>query len=171
VLQLMIDEAANDTPKSKSQRKREVLALQALGETLVDLPANDLATIPMPAELEEAVMEARGMHQREAKRRHLQYIGKLMRELDAEPIEVALQKIRRGNQAAARRHVELEKLRDSLLNDGAVASEKLFSVCPEIDRQLVRQLVRNAAKEQQLSKPAVSARKLFRYLRDLKSLP
>ena len=75
---------------SKSQRKREALALQDLGEILVTLKPAQLAKIPLPEELREAVLAARQMNQRGARKRQLQYIGRLMREIDPEPIRAAL---------------------------------------------------------------------------------
>jgi len=75
---------------SKSQRKREALALQDLGEMLVDLKPAQLDKMPLPEELREAVLAARQMNQRGARKRQLQYIGRLMRELDPEPIRAAL---------------------------------------------------------------------------------
>jgi ribosome-associated protein len=75
---------------SKSQRKREALALQDLGETLVDLKPAQLEKIPLPEKLREAVLAARQMTQRGARKRQLQYIGRLMREIDPEPIRTAL---------------------------------------------------------------------------------
>ena len=75
---------------SKSQRKREALALQELGETLVTLKPAQLDKIPLTEELRVAVLAARQMTQRGARKRQLQYIGRLMREIDPEPIRVAL---------------------------------------------------------------------------------
>jgi len=75
---------------SKSQRKREALALQELGETLVTLKPAQLDKIPLPEELREAVLAARQINQHGARKRQLQYIGRLMREIDPEPIRTAL---------------------------------------------------------------------------------
>ena len=75
---------------SKSQRKREALALQDLGETLVTLKPAQLDKMPLPEKLREAVLAARQMNQRGARKRQLQYIGRLMREIDPEPIRAAL---------------------------------------------------------------------------------
>ena len=75
---------------SKSQRKREALALQDLGETLVTLKPAQLDKMPLPDKLREAVLAARQMNQRGARKRQLQYIGRLMREIDPEPIRAAL---------------------------------------------------------------------------------
>ena len=75
---------------SKSQRKRDALALQELGETLVTLKPTQLDKMPLPEELREAVLAARQMNQRGARKRQLQYIGRLMRQIDPEPIRAAL---------------------------------------------------------------------------------
>jgi len=75
---------------SKSQRKREALALQDLGATLITLKPAQLDKMPLPEELREAVLAARQMTQRGARKRQLQYIGRLMREIEPEPIRVAL---------------------------------------------------------------------------------
>ena len=76
---------------SKTQRKREALALQELGEILVDLKPAQLDKMPLPEGLREAVLAARQMNQRSARKRQLQYIGRLMREIDPEPIRTALE--------------------------------------------------------------------------------
>ncbi len=83
--------AADFEKPSKSQRKREATALQSMGETLVALKPVQLAKIPLPDELREAVLAARQMQQHGARKRQLQYIGKLMRQIDPEPIRAALE--------------------------------------------------------------------------------
>lgn len=79
-----------DERPSKSQRKREMHELQALGERLVALPEARLRAMPLPPELLDAVLEARAISARGGRKRQLQYIGRLMREVDAEPIRAAL---------------------------------------------------------------------------------
>ena len=83
-------------PKSKTQVKKEMLALQALGEKLVELTANQIKKIDMPLELRDALLFAKTINRGEARRRQLQYVGVLMREADPEPIQKALDTIRRG---------------------------------------------------------------------------
>ena len=82
--------------KSKSQVKREMLALQALGERLVDLSPNQISKIEMPQDLREAVLFARTLKNSKAWRRQIQYIGTLMRDADPEPIRKAVAEISRG---------------------------------------------------------------------------
>lgn len=83
------DDATHAAP-SKSQLKRDMLALQALGERLLPLPDERLEQLPVPAELVEAVRVARGIRAREGRRRQLQYVGRLMRQVDAQALRAAL---------------------------------------------------------------------------------
>ena len=80
---------------SKSARKREYLALQKLGEELITLKLNELEALPLDENLLEAVMEARQIKAHGALRRQKQYIGKLMRHIDPQPLIAALAKLRR----------------------------------------------------------------------------
>lgn len=159
------DHEANET-KSKSQVKREMHALQALGEALVKLSTAELERIPMPDELRNAVRDAQRFHQRGARKRQLQYIGRLMRNIDPEPIQTGLDKLlNRDRQTIAFQH-RIERWRERLLTEGDTALAELFDAYPTLDRQHLRQLLRNASKEQQQEKPPRAARELFRYLRD-----
>ena len=160
------DEHGYDGP-SKSQRKRDSAAQQALGEALVALSAQQLAHIELPEELREAVIEAQRIQQRGAHKRQLQFIGRLMRSVDTAPIETALQELRgHGARAAAQLH-HIEHWRDRLLEQGDEALQALLLDYPEADRQQLRQWQRNARQERKANKPPHSSRALFRYLRDL----
>jgi len=88
--------AAEMEPKSKSQVKREMLALQNLGQKLMGLATDQIMKIDMPMELRDALLFAKTITKGEARRRQLQYIGVLMREADPEPIQKALDTIGRG---------------------------------------------------------------------------
>jgi len=85
----------DDTKPSKSARKREHLARQKLGEELITLRAADLQSLALDEDLLEAVMEARTIKSHGALRRQKQYIGKIMRHIDPEPIRAALERLRR----------------------------------------------------------------------------
>ena len=152
---------------SKSAVKREMLALQALGEQLTKLSSTQRERIVMPDNLREALNQAASMKSREARRRQLQYIGKLMRQVDTEPLRAALDTgTARQRQQTEALHA-LESLRDRLISEGNPAIEKLLHQWPTADRSRLRQLVR-AARE----KPATgdrSTRKLFRYLATLQA--
>lgn len=154
-------------PKSKSQVKREMIALQAIGEKLVELSPDQISRIDMPGELREALLFARTITRGEARRRQLQYIGALMREVDTEPIEKALAIIGRGQHQDAEHFKQLERWRDDLMDGNDALMEDILARFPDTDRQKLRQLVFNARKERQEDKPPKSSRALFRFLKAL----
>lgn len=153
---------------SKSALKRQMTALQKLGEELVGLSDRELARIPIEDEdLHRVILEARGINSRSARRRHLQYLGKLMRSVDPEPIERALAELHQGRRENARAFQDLEQWRDRLLAEGDGALDELLADHPGADRQQLRQLIRQHRREVEAGKPPVASRKLFRYLREL----
>ncbi len=157
----------DETPKSKSQLKRDMHALQVLGEELVNLSPEQFKKFKLPEALHDAVVEARRIHGRGALKRQLQYVGRMMRDVDPAPIREKLDALRgQSRQAAAQLH-RIERWRDRLLEDGDHALEELVARHPDVDRQYLRQLMRNAGKEKLANKPPRSTRLLFRYLREL----
>ncbi len=161
------DDAEHLQP-SKTALKRQMTALQKLGETLVELSDKELARMPIEDDrVREVIHEARGIRSHSARRRHLQYLGKLMRGIDPIPIEQALEALhqrRRGNAEAFHR---LEQWRERLLQEGDPAVQALLDAFPGGDRQLLRQLIRQHRREAEAGKPPAASRKLFRYLREL----
>ena len=153
-----------ETRKSKSQRKRESLALQALGESLATLTASDLARIPMWPELRVAVADARGL-ERAARRRQVRFIARLLREGVPEPIAQALETVLRPGRREAARHRRLERLRDALVSDEG-ALEDLRAAMPAPDFRELRRLVVAARRDRGNRSGPASERRLFRYLRD-----
>lgn len=152
---------------SKSQLKRKSHALQKLGEKLVAMPRARFDAIDMPQKLREAVLEARTMKSRRALYRQRQYIGRLMRELDAGAVKSAIEQQEHEHKQAARRFHHLETWRDRLLAEGEVLLGELLAEFPAADRQHVRQLIRHARQEADSGKPPAHARSLFRYLQSL----
>lgn len=151
---------------SKSRRKRDMHELQDMGSALVDLSAERLARIDMPDALRNAVQEARRITSHEARRRQMQYIGRLMRDADAAPIREALDAESGASAAENARLHRLERLRERLLEDEAVIAE-IAAGFPAADLQRLRALRRNTLKERELGKPPRSFRELFRALREL----
>lgn len=153
-------------PISKTQRKRQVLALQDLGVELVALNEERLAMIELPEALRDAVLEARRITTHEARRRQLQYIGKLMRGMDPVPIRAALDAWR----ARARGHTALlkrtELWRERLLAEPGALAE-LLAVHPQADARRLRALVRSALAEHAANRPPKSYRALYQALRAL----
>lgn len=160
-----------DSAPSKSALKRQMLALQALGESLLALNDKQLARIPIDDErLLQALRETRQIRSNSARRRHLQFIGKLMRDIDAEPIERALQAMHQARRQETDAFHELEQLRDDMLAAGPAGVELALARWPEADRQQLRQLALQHQRELQRNKPPAASRKLFRYLRELQEL-
>jgi len=156
---------------SKSAVKRQMLALQQLGEALVGLSEKQLGKIPIEDErLLAVIREARAIRSHGARRRHLQLIGKLMRSTEVEPIESALQAMGRQQQGEADAFHRLEQLRDELLANGVDGVEQVAQRWPQADRQQLRQLILQHQRDSARNKPPAASRKLFRYLRELQEL-
>ncbi|MDR2031623.1 MAG: DUF615 domain-containing protein [Azoarcus sp.] len=157
-------DSAGEPPPSKSRRKREMHALQELGAQLVALPPEQLKKMPLPEALAKAIAEARRLPRRdEARRRQMQYIGKLMRGVDPEPLRARLDALRGPAAEVARQH-RLERLRDDLLADEKTIAE-IVREWPQADVQQLRALRRNALKERERQRPPRAYREVFKILR------
>jgi len=148
---------------SRSARKREVEALQKMGERLLQLTPAQRARIPLPDDLKRAVEDALKIKSHGALRRQRQYIGRLMREVDVEPVRAALANLDRqhGNEVHAQHR--LEQWRDRLLAEGEQALDAVLAEFPAAERSRLASLVRQAVAD---ASPR-GRRELFRYLRDL----
>ena len=134
---------------SKSQVKREMHALQDLGQFICELPKKQRVNLPLSDTMLAAISEWARIKKNEAKRRHLQYVGKIMRSEDLESIQLALDKMNPSSDVFNRVLHQQERWRDRLINQG---SEALNEFCEEFDVkdiQHLRQLIRNAVKEHQ----------------------
>ena len=151
---------------SKSQRKREMTALQDMGAELVKLPRARLEKLDLPEHLLGALLEAQRLTSHGAIRRQMQYIGKLMRDVEVEPIAEQLAVLRGESAAAKAEFHALEHWRARLLKDDQAVTEWLARH-PDSDVQQLRQLIRNARKEETEGKPPKSSRALFRLLREI----
>ena len=151
---------------SKSQKKRESTALQDLGEELVALSKERLAKIDMPERLRDAILAAQRITAHEGRRRQLQFVGKLMRSTEVEPLQAAVDEVKGASAASTARQHRLEALRTRLMADESGFAQ-LAEDFPQADIQRLRQLRRNALKEVEQKKPPKSFRELFRELRDL----
>lgn len=151
---------------SKSQRKRDMTALQNLGETLVGLKSSQLGLLNLPESLLDAVIEAKRLTKHEAIRRQMQFIGRIMRNIDAAPIQAQIDAWGGlNNQETAKLHL-IERWRDRLAEDDAALAE-FIALYPACDAQPLRTLIRNTRKERAANKPPASFRALFRMLREI----
>lgn len=158
----------NGSPPSKSARKRHMHHLQSLGESLLTLNERQLAQIPIEDEqLLSAIRNCRRIRSNSARKRQLQFIGKLMRNVDAGPIEKALAALHDMKSRDAAKFHQLEQLREDILTHGLDGIELAMNQFPTADRQHLRQLVLQHQRERQREKPPAASRKLFRYLREL----
>lgn len=152
---------------SKTQIKAQMLERQKLGESLVHLGQSSLAKIPMEAELLDAVMLARKiLRKKEGYRRQLQLIGKIMRHQDIAPIEQAMLNIKSAHKKLNDAFHELELLRDAILAEGDSKIEEVIAEHSVLDRQKLRQYVRQANKQKAENKPPKASRELFKYLKE-----
>ena len=160
-----------DVPLSRTAIKKQAEALQVLGTQIVELSEKHIALIPLEGRLQQAIVEARKMKHREGRRRQLQFIGRLMREAPPEELDAIRQgyeKVMAIGQVNNQYFQQTERWRDRLLDTSDGNSlQDLIAAYPETDIQLIRQLIRNAAKEASQNKPPASARKLFKELRRL----
>jgi ribosome-associated protein len=153
---------------SKTQIKAQMVAMQKLGESLVHLGQSSLAKVPMETDLLDAVMLARKiLRKKEGYRRQLQLIGKIMRNTDIAPIEQALNNIKSAHKKLNNAFHELEVLRDDILSEGDSKIEQTIADYPLLDRQKMRQYVRQANKQQAENKPPKASRELFQYLKQI----
>ena len=161
------DDQAYDRP-SKSQLKRDMHALQELGEALIALPKDALKRMPMPENLDAAVREARRITDHEGKRRQLQYVGRVMRSLADEEVaalRTAHDTHRGVNKAETARLHWIERTREKLLADDAALTE-FIRQHPGVDPQEGRTLIRNARKEREQQKPPRYYRELFQWIKN-----
>ena len=154
-----------DEIPSKTKKKQEMHELQKLGAALVQLSAAHLDRVSLPEALAQAVREARRIRSHEAKRRQVQLIGRLMRELDPDPIRTQLAAVQGGSAQERARHQRLEHWRTRLMEDDGALTE-FASEHRDADLQNLRALLRNARKEQEEGRPPRAYRELFRVIRE-----
>jgi len=163
----MSDEQAD---VSKSERKRQAAHLQNLGKRLTELNDGELQTLALSERLLDAINDYRRFPSFEAKRRQLQFIGKLMRDVDVSLIEEMLD--RQDNTSAAGRHEfhELETWRDRLISEPAALTDYLDAY-PQADRQRLRHQLQRIRRAKDENRQKTAARELFRMLREFNQAP
>jgi ribosome-associated protein len=160
------DEAAPQRP-SKTQLKQQMHELQQLGESLAGLPAERLSALPLPERLRDAIAEFKRTRSHEGRRRQLQFIGKLMRAVDAEPLLAAVATDRLGPALHALQLHEAERWRLELVNDDE-AIARWSNAHPDSDAQRLHALVQAARREGPLSvgqRQGRAWRELFQFVK------
>jgi len=160
------DENKDELPPSKTKIKKQMHELRDLGKELTELSKDQLAQLDIPENLRDAIREMKSISKFGAQRRQIQYIGKLMREVDPAPILARLDAWKgKSQQHIAYAHL-LERWRDRLMDNDSALTE-LLSVHPETDAQHLRALIRNAKKETGSGKPPKNYREIFQLLKEI----
>jgi ribosome-associated protein len=167
------DEPSGNEQPSRSARRREALDVLALAKQLVELPPSRVAKLRLPDEVAEEIGNVRRITSHIARKRQLSYLAKLMRRHDDEAFAAARASLANDREAGAREAAathHLEALRERLLSEGDTALAELIAAHPDLDRQRLRALIRQARLEREANKPLHAYRELFRVLRELRSL-
>lgn len=154
---------------SKSQLKREMAALQKLGEDLVAEPRDRVKRVPMPEDVRDAILECQTIKDHEGRRRQMQYVGKKMRSLEPEELAIIQRTIdswKGLSKADTAAMHSLERKREKLLAKDEALTQ-LLAEHPELDAQHLRTLIRNARKEQAENKPPKAYREIYQILKEL----
>jgi ribosome-associated protein len=152
---------------SKSARKREAANLQELGVQLSALPDQEIKALGLPETLFVALRDLRRLPSHGAQVRQRQYIGKLMRSIDPEPVLAKLAERKQRHDLEIRHFQQIERWRDRLLSEPAAGVEELQQAYPQIDRPALLKLLDKAQRERAEQRSPVGARELFAYLRQL----
>ena len=159
-------EDEEELPPSKTKIKKQMHELRDLGEELTDLSKDQLAQLDIPENLRDAVREMKNINKFGAQRRQLQYIGKLMRDVDPAPIIAKLNAWKGYSQQHTVYMHQLERWRERLLESDTALTE-LLAAHPQADAQRLRALIRNAQKEREANKPLKNFREIFQVLREI----
>ncbi|WP_428634646.1 ribosome biogenesis factor YjgA [Sedimenticola sp.] len=152
---------------SRSEIKRHMLALQALGERLVGLKPAQWEAFGFSEGMLDALQESLRIKSHNAMRRHIRRLGKLLSKEDTEKVELLFKRMDDRAMQDTQRFHRIEHWRDRLIDGDDKTLSDLLDICPNIDVQHVRQLIRSSKKERELAKPPAAQRKLFKYLREL----
>lgn len=153
--------------ESRTHRKNEMLALQKLGKTLTEMTESQLDKIPISDEMKTIIRTYRTLKTNESKRRHMQYIGKKMRQVDADAVKKSIEIVQRDNAVVVEKFHDVEAWREQLILEGDDGLQKLMTLYPDIDRQQARQLIRKAQHDRKQEKKTGGELELFRFLREL----
>ncbi len=154
--------------KSKSQIKREAKALQDLGVSLTQLTPSQLAKVPAPEELLEAIIQFKKITSNVAKKRHIQFIGKVMRKIEnIDEIQKAYDQITKGIELNTQNFHLMEDWRSRLLSDDKQALTEFMHQYPCDNAQQLRQLIRKAKSERDQQKNLGANKALFQFIKNL----
>ncbi len=173
LIAIIMPHSANDIDefdeelKSKSEIKREMHQLQDFAQSLVEMSKHQRSRLPLSEDLQDAMIVADKIkNKHEALRRHIRHIAKILLETDLAPIHQAIDVMANKHQQETAKFVRLEQLRDDLIEQGNEAIEAALAESKKLERQKLRQLVRQAAKEKKAEKLGKHYKNLFVYLKE-----
>jgi ribosome-associated protein len=167
--EIEVDESGEteEQRQSKSARKREAASLQELGVQLSALPDQEIKALGLPDNLFIALRDLRRLPSHGAQVRQRQYIGKLMRTIDPQPVLAKLAERKTRHDLEIKHFQQIERWRDRLLSEPVLGVEELLKDHPKIDRDALLRLLDKAEREKVEQRSPVGARELFAFLRQL----
>ena len=155
-----------DSTISKTELKKDSKKIQAFGRKISELTINNIELFKFPSNIYEATIDLKNLKSNSAKKRQVQYLGKLLREIDLANAFLVMKQLKVTSQKEIQRNHIIEGWRDKLLNNNDSLTE-FFDEYPKVHRQSVRQTISNAQKEKKDSKPPKYSRQLFKLIKDI----
>ena len=155
-----------DSVVSKTELKKDSKNIQKFGKRISELTINNIQAFKFPLSVYEATIGLKNLKSNSAKKRQVQYLGKLLREIDLTDAFLVMKQLEVGSQKEIQRNNIIEGWRDKLLNNNDAITE-FVDQYPKIDRQSLRQTISNAQKEKKGNKPPKYSRQLFKLIKDI----
>ena len=155
-----------DSVTSKTELKKDSKKIQQFGRKISELTINNIEAFKFPLNIYEATIDLKNLKSNSAKKRQVQYLGKLLREIDLTDAFIIMKQLKVSSQKEIQRNNIIEGWRNKLLNNNNSITE-FVDEYPEIDRQSLRQTISNAQKEKTKNKPPKYSRQLFKLIKDI----
>ena len=155
-----------DSVVSKTELKKDSKKIQQFGKKISELSINDIKIFKLPSNIYEATIELKNIRSNSAKKRQVQYLGKLLREIDLTDAHLVMEQIKVSSQKEIQRNHIIEAWRDKLLSNDKSTTE-FVDKFPKIDRQSLRQTISNTKKERKDNKPPKYFRQLYKLIKDV----
>ena len=150
---------------SKTELKKDSKKIQAFGKKISELSSEEISSFKFPDTILKAIKDCKSIKSNVAKKRQVQYLGKLLREIDLSEAYLQMNQINSNSQLEVRNNHKAEIWRERLIQDKGAVTE-LIRLCPNVDRQKIRQLIQNTLKETKASNPPKYYRQLFKYIKE-----
>tara|TARA_B100000795_G_scaffold247655_1_gene213998 strand:+ start:19 stop:519 length:501 start_codon:yes stop_codon:yes gene_type:complete len=155
-----------DSVISKTELKKDSKKIQQFGREISELTINNIEAFKFPVNIYEATIDLKNLKSNSAKKRQVQYLGKLLREIDLADAFITMKQLKVSSQKEIQRNHIIEGWRDKLLINNDSITE-FVDVFPQIDKQSLRQTISNAQKEKKDSKPPKYSKQLFKLIKNI----